>query len=83
MKLLKASKVVLALSLALLLPATAHAYIGPGTGLSAIGSILAFLSVIVFLIAGFVWFPVKRLLRNRRSRANSQELEQASDGTEP
>lgn len=40
----------------------AMAYVGPGAGLSAIGSILAFLGSIALLIVGFVWYPIKRIV---------------------
>jgi hypothetical protein len=44
-------------------------YLGPGSGVSALGSLLA-LSVAVFVaIFGFVWFPLKRLLRLRKRSA--------------
>lgn len=55
-----------ALVVGLLLPATAFAYIGPGAGLSAIGTLLAVIGAFVLLIVGFVWYPVKRLLRGRK-----------------
>jgi len=38
------------------------AYIGPGTGLSAIGAILAVVAGIAVAIFGFFWYPIKRLL---------------------
>lgn len=41
----------------------AEAYVGPGVGLSAIGSIVALLSAILLGIVGFVWYPVKKLWR--------------------
>jgi hypothetical protein len=47
----------------LVLPCLSHAYVGPGLGLSAIGSIIAFIGAIVLLIVGFVWYPIKRLLK--------------------
>ena len=40
----------------------AMAYVGPGAGLSAIGSIMAFLGSIALLIVGFVWYPIKRIV---------------------
>ncbi|MBV1915447.1 MAG: hypothetical protein KUG72_08675 [Pseudomonadales bacterium] len=43
-----------------------HAYIGPGAGLTAIGSVLAFIGTIFLLIVGFAWYPVKRLLKGRK-----------------
>jgi predicted lipid-binding transport protein (Tim44 family) len=43
------------------------AYAGPGAGLSMIGSLVALAMAMLAAIFGFVWFPVKRLLRNRRA----------------
>jgi len=52
-------------------PATA--YVGPGVGLSAIGSILAFLGVVFLMIAGFVWYPIKRAIaRFKKDKAENE-----------
>ncbi|NOD36592.1 hypothetical protein GS632_18935 [Ruegeria sp. HKCCD7296] len=45
----------------------AYAYIGPGAGLGAIGLALALFVVVVLLLAGFLWFPIKRALNARRN----------------
>jgi len=58
-----------------LLPNIAFAYVGPGAGLSAIGTVLALVGAILLGIVGFVWYPVKRLLRGKQSR----EPEEVSD----
>ena len=58
--------------LCLCLSQSAQAYMGPGAGLSAIGSFLSLLGAIFFAIVGFVWYPVRRLLR-RRPRAQRSE----------
>lgn len=47
----------------LLLPVEAMAYTGPGAGLTAIGSMIVLLSAIGFALVGFVWYPVKRLIK--------------------
>lgn len=44
----------------------AFAYVGPGAGLSAVGSLLALLGAAALVAVGFVWYPLKRLLRARR-----------------
>ena len=49
-------------------PSMAAAYIGPGLGMSAIGSFLALIGAVFLGIVGFVWYPIKRLLRLFRSR---------------
>ena len=46
-------------------PFPASAYIGPGAGLSALGSLVALIGGFFLLLAGFVWYPVKRMLRSR------------------
>jgi len=56
--------VVLAIGL---YPVQALAYIGPGAGLSAIGSLLALIAAVALAVVGFVWYPVKRLMRRRKA----------------
>ncbi|WP_415404577.1 hypothetical protein [Tateyamaria sp. SN3-11] len=51
----------LALGLAIAtLPVAAHAYVGPGAGLTAIGTMVALFAVLVLALVGFVWYPIKR-----------------------
>jgi hypothetical protein len=54
-------------------------YIGPGTGLSAIGTVLAAIAGIIVAIFGFLWYPIKRLLRKRKSRINTKRPEDMND----
>jgi hypothetical protein len=44
----------------------ALAYIGPGTGLSALGALLSFFAALLFAVIGFVWYPFKRIVRARK-----------------
>jgi Kef-type K+ transport system membrane component KefB len=46
-------------------PGLSHAYVGPGVGLSALGSILAFIGAIFLMIVGFLWYPIKRLIKRK------------------
>lgn len=46
----------------------AEAYVGPGSGLSAIGALLAMLGAVAFAIVGLIWYPCKRLWRFIRSK---------------
>ena len=46
----------------LLVPRAADAYIGPGAGISVLGTVVAFLAAVLLAITGFVWYPIKRLL---------------------
>ena len=49
------------------LPA-ALAYVGPGSGLAAIGALLTVVGAAVFMVVGFVWYPLQRLLAASRRR---------------
>ncbi|MEX0922144.1 MAG: hypothetical protein WD489_09945 [Rhodovibrionaceae bacterium] len=51
-----------------LVPQTTLAYVGPGAGLSVIGTLLALIAAGSLAIVGFVWYPVKRMRRKRRAR---------------
>ena len=68
--------VVLLLFISSILPSSALAYIGPGAGLGAIGILIAIIVAVILLIVGFVWYPVKRLMRARKSKiASGQETD--------
>jgi hypothetical protein len=71
--LMKLSRIgLLALGLLLACTTPAMAYVGPGAGLTAIGAALAFLGAVVMALVGFVWYPLKRLLRARAVRKASK-----------
>ncbi|KIC47695.1 hypothetical protein [Tateyamaria sp. ANG-S1] len=54
------------------LPVTAQAYVGPGAGLTAIGTMLALIAALVLALVGFVWYPVKRMMRAKKAKAEMQ-----------
>ena len=68
--------------LALLIPFSSFAYLGPGAGLSAIGSILAFVGLILLLLLGFFWYPLKKLLKKIRSDKD-KETDEKRDSEDP
>ena len=68
--------------LALLIPFSSFAYLGPGAGLSAIGSILAFVGLILLLLLGFFWYPLKKLLKKIRSDKD-KETDGKRDSEDP
>jgi hypothetical protein len=53
-------------------PAMAFAYVGPGAGITAIGSVLALLMGIVLAIVGFIWYPLKRFIRSRTGKTGTE-----------
>ena len=66
---------VLAAVLLLAAPPSAWAYyVGPGSGLTVIGAALAFLGSVVLAIIGFLWYPIKRLLRLRSKNAVADRM---------
>lgn len=54
-------------ALATTLATPAAAYIGPGAGIGALGTVIALFGALAMLIVGFVWYPVKRMLKSRKS----------------
>jgi hypothetical protein len=56
---------------------TSHvlAYVGPGAGLGFIGSLLAILAVVFLGLVGLVAYPLKLILRMRRTRSGAAAAE--------
>ena len=55
----------------ILLPSISTAYIGPGAGLSAFGSLFALLAAIIIAGFGFFWFPIKRLFKRLKQKKSA------------
>lgn len=67
---------ILSLGLSLiLLPETAAAYIGPGAGLGAIGTLIALVGAVFLAVVGLVWYPVKRMLKKKKPGSESKPAE--------
>ena len=56
-------------------PTQALAYIGPGLGAGSIGVILGFLAAILLALFGIFYYPIKRLIKNRRAKQNDVATE--------
>jgi hypothetical protein len=54
----------------------ALAYIGPGAGIGAIGTFFAVIGAVVLLIVGFLWYPIKRMLRRNKAPATAAMVRQ-------
>ncbi|MEI9964520.1 MAG: hypothetical protein WDM92_07275 [Caulobacteraceae bacterium] len=69
-------RVVMGLTLAtalVLAPTFALAYVGPGLGMSAVASAFSLVGAILLGILGFIWYPIKRLIRAvKRPRGDVQ-----------
>lgn len=64
-------RVIVFLIVSIFVPTAAFAYIGPGAGLGAIGTLIALIGALLFIIIGFIWYPLKRLFRKRQARVES------------
>ncbi|WP_139218723.1 hypothetical protein [Roseivivax halotolerans] len=65
---------------AICLPVTAQAYVGPGAGLTAIGTLIALAAAILLAVVGFVWYPMKRMMRNRAERQDTRTAGSGDEG---
>jgi hypothetical protein len=59
----------------LVVPSEAVAYGGPGSVISGIGALLAIVATIFAAILGFLWYPVKRLVRALRGESEETPVE--------
>ena len=66
-------KFVPAAVIAICAASPALAYIGPGAGIGAIGTVVAVIGAILLMIVGFVWYPVKRLLKRRKQPVGADD----------
>lgn len=48
--------------------APAHAYVGPGSSLGAIGVFLGLIATVLLTLISFVWYPIKRMVRRARRK---------------
>jgi hypothetical protein len=69
--------------LSLLVSGTAQAYVGPGAGVTAIGAVLSLVGAVLLALVGFIWYPVRRLLRGRAKRANLAPGTPATESLSP
>jgi hypothetical protein len=55
-------------------PQGAEAYIGPGAGIAAIGTVIALIGGILLAIVAFIWYPIKRFLAKiKKKRTTNKE----------
>lgn len=80
----KSRATILAVVGAIMAPATAFAYVGPGAGLGMVGSLVAVLGAMLVALVGLVVLPVRLLLKRRRAKAAGEQKPiaagQAPDG---
>ncbi|PSQ96384.1 MAG: hypothetical protein BRD55_06885 [Bacteroidetes bacterium SW_9_63_38] len=59
-------------------PEVAHAYGGPGSVISGIGTFLALVAALLASVFGFLWFPLKRLYKKMTGDEEEQQETPAS-----
>jgi len=71
----------LALALPMLAMAgQAWAYIGPGAGISVVGSLLGILATFFVAIGAILFWPVRKLLKRRKARGDAAQSGANSGG---
>lgn len=59
-------------------PPVAHAYVGPGAGITLIGALLGVVAAVGLAIAGILLWPVRSFLRRLKSKDKlKSEIDQA------
>lgn len=51
----------------------ALAYVGPGLGAGALAVVIGLLGSVLLAVVAVVWYPLRRLLRKRRQRADTAD----------
>lgn len=49
----------------------AFAYVGPGAGISVLGSLLGILATILVAIGAIIFWPVRKFMKRKKARAES------------
>ena len=63
---------------------TATAYVGPGAGISVLGSLLSILATIFVAIGAIIFWPLRKFLKRRKARretpVNTETANAGDDG---
>jgi membrane protein implicated in regulation of membrane protease activity len=72
------------LALLLVTSGQALAYIGPGAGISVVGSLLSILATFFVAIGAILFWPIRKLLKRRKARrettADAEPAREPDDG---
>ena len=63
---------IIGLLLLALSASPAAAYIGPGAGISVLGSLLGILATIVVAIGAILFWPIKKLMKRRKANKETE-----------
>jgi len=62
---------ILVLFLPTFFASPAFAYVGPGAGISVLGSLLGILATILVAIGAIIFWPVRKFMKRKKARAES------------
>ena len=57
----------------------ASAYIGPGAGAGVIAVVIGIIASVILAFVAILWFPIKRLFRNRKSNKKESAKKQSDE----
>lgn len=79
---MKKTRILILLTFLILAPVSpAIAYIGPGAGISVLGSLLSILATIVVAIGAILFWPVRKFMKRRKAgRVSRLDTETDSSG---
>lgn len=61
----------------------ALAYIGPGAGMTLIGSLLSVIGAILLAVVAVLAWPIRKMLKRRKAAKAAAESADTGNGTEP
>lgn len=73
---------VISIGMILFVPDICLAYIGPGSGVTMLGAVLAVAAALLFTVAGVLFWPVRLLLRLIKKGRNGGGTDDSLSGTE-
>lgn len=76
------SRITILILLTLLLMtqiSTAMAYVGPGAGISVLGSLLSILATIFVAIGAIIFWPLRKYIKRRKARRETSAGKEAAD----
>jgi len=62
---------ILVLFLVVFFASPAFAYVGPGAGISVLGSLLGILATIIVATGAIIFWPVRKFIKRKKARAES------------
>ena len=58
---------------------TAMAYVGPGAGISVLGSLLSILATIFVAIGAIIFWPLRKYIKRRKARRETSAGKETAD----